>query len=35
MQIGSKLTVNGESIPGEAINVDALYETVMKPGIEK
>lgn len=35
VQIGNTLSVNGEQIPGQNIDVEILYESVMRSGIKK
>jgi hypothetical protein len=35
LQAGSKLELNGTEVSREAIDIDALYLTVMKPGLRK
>lgn len=35
VQAGNVLTINGETMSAEKFDVNALYQTVMKPGIER
>jgi hypothetical protein len=35
VQTGSQIDIDGEPVESEAINVEELYETIMRPGLRK
>jgi len=34
-QYGSRLTLNGEAVPGQDVDVDELYRTAMRPELRR